>query len=163
MIEDTAEIQIKMNLVRFEARRTQNGVSAVTIYDLLNYKDHAPPPTRPNHLGRDSGRRGFRLAGTSKYRPQRNHFYPHANSAAQGISRFTTCVLQSCVEIPYRAIKTNITETLDVIVHMERRPGQRLVAGVLALRGFDAENDKYNFDFVYRHKDEGRNHQPANE
>jgi hypothetical protein len=30
----------------------------------------------------------------------------HANSAAQGISRFTTCVLQSGVDMPYRAIKT---------------------------------------------------------
>jgi len=56
----------------------------------------------------------------------------HANSTAQGISRFTTCVLQSGVEIPYRAIKTNIAESLDVVVHIERRPGQRLVAEVLS-------------------------------
>jgi pilus assembly protein CpaF len=36
LIEDTAEIQIqKPNVVRFEARREQNGVPAVTIRDLL--------------------------------------------------------------------------------------------------------------------------------
>jgi len=36
LIEDTAEIQIdKPNLVRFEARREQTGVPAVTIRDLL--------------------------------------------------------------------------------------------------------------------------------
>ena len=72
----------------------------------------------------------------------------HANSAAQGISRFTTCVLQSGIELPYVAIKTNIAESLDLIVQIERRPGQRRVAEVLALRGFDADLDKYNFDFV---------------
>ena len=76
----------------------------------------------------------------------------HANSAAQGISRFTTCVLQSGIEIPYIAVKTNIAESLDVIVHIERRPGQRRVAEVLALRGFDPDLDKYNFDFVYQYR-----------
>jgi len=36
LIEDTAEIQIqKPNVIRFEARREQNGLSAVTIRDLL--------------------------------------------------------------------------------------------------------------------------------
>src|SRR5216684_975833 len=36
LIEDTAEIQIqKPNVLRFEARREQNGISAVTIRDLL--------------------------------------------------------------------------------------------------------------------------------
>jgi len=71
--------------------------------------------------------------------------------------------LQSGVEIPYRAIKTNIAESLDVVVHIERRPGQRLVAEVLALRGFDSENDNYNFDFVYQHHIEGRHGQQSNE
>jgi len=47
----------------------------------------------------------------------------HANSAAQGISRFTTCVMQSGVEIPYRAITTNIADSLNLIVQLDRRPG----------------------------------------
>ena len=35
-IEDTAEIQIqKLNVLRFEARREQNGLSPVTMRDLL--------------------------------------------------------------------------------------------------------------------------------
>ena len=74
----------------------------------------------------------------------------HANSVAQGISRFTTCVLQSGVEMPYRAIKTNIADSLDVVVQIERRPRLRFVSEVLSLRGFDLENDKYDFDPVYQ-------------
>src|ERR1700688_876820 len=54
----------------------------------------------------------------------------HANSAAHGISRFTTCVLQSGIEMPYRAIKANIAESLNVVVQMERRPGARFISGV---------------------------------
>ena len=74
----------------------------------------------------------------------------HANSAAQGISRFTTCVLQSGVEIPYRAIKTNIAETLDVIVQIERRPGKRFISQVLEIRGYDLSTDQYDFHQVTR-------------
>jgi Flp pilus assembly CpaF family ATPase len=68
-------------------------------------------------------------------------------------------VLQSGIEIPYIAIKTNIAESLDVIVHTERRPGQRVVAEVLTLRGFDPDLDKYNFDFVYQYHAESRHRQ----
>ena len=46
LIEDTAELQLeKPNLVRFEARREQPGVPAVTIRDLLRLR-------RPSATGR---------------------------------------------------------------------------------------------------------------
>src|SRR4029077_10128327 len=73
----------------------------------------------------------------------------HANSAAQGISRFTTCVLQSGVEMPYRAIKTNIADSLNIIVQIERRPGKRFVSEVLEIRGYAAEIDHYDFHPSY--------------
>lgn len=55
----------------------------------------------------------------------------HANSAAKGISRFTTCVLQSGVQIPYGAIKSNVADSLNVIIQIERRPGARFVSEVI--------------------------------
>jgi pilus assembly protein CpaF len=72
----------------------------------------------------------------------------HANSAAQGISRFTTCVLQSGVEIPYAAIKGNIADSLNVIVQIDRRPGKRFVSEVLEIRGYDPVVDRYDFRAV---------------
>jgi hypothetical protein len=71
--------------------------------------------------------------------------------------------LQSGIEIPYIAVKTNIAESLDVIVRVERRPGQRRLAEVLALRGFDPDLDKSNLDFVYQYRAESRHGQPAPE
>jgi Flp pilus assembly CpaF family ATPase len=68
----------------------------------------------------------------------------HANSAPQGISRFTTCVLQSGVEMPYRAIKTNIADSLNIIIQIERRPGSRFVSEVLEIQGYDPEADRYD-------------------
>ena len=146
LVEDTAEIQIqKPNVLRFEARREQNGLAAVTIRDLLK----ATLRHRPDRiiLGEIRGGEAFDLLQLLNTGHSGTISTVHANSAAQGISRFTTCVLQSGIEIPYIAVKTNIAESLDVIVHIERRPGQRRVA--LALRGFNPDLDKFNFDFVY--------------
>jgi hypothetical protein len=55
----------------------------------------------------------------------------------QGISRFMTSVLQSGVDMPYRTIKTNIADSLDVLIQMERRPGMRIASEVSATRSSD--------------------------
>jgi len=151
LIEDTAEIQIqKENVLRFEARREQNGLPAVTIRDLLK----ATLRHRPDRiiLGEIRGGEAFDLLQLLNTGHSGTLSTVHANSAVQGISRFATCVLQSGVEIPYRAIKTNIAESLNIIVQIERRPGVRFVAEVLEIRTFDVENDKYDFNSVYQHR-----------
>jgi pilus assembly protein CpaF len=138
-------------------RREQNGLVAVTIRDLLK----ATLRHRPDRiiLGEIRAGEAFDLLQLLNTGHSGTISTVHANSAAQGISRFTTCVLQSGIEIPYIAIKTNIAESLDVVVHIERRPGQRIVAQVLALRSFDPDLDKYNFDFVYQYRGESRHGQ----
>ena len=56
LIEDTAEIQLHQeNLVRFEARREQNGTTAVSIRDLLK----TAPSAGPNSVGRNPVRRSI--------------------------------------------------------------------------------------------------------
>ncbi|MGH9683022.1 MAG: CpaF family protein [Candidatus Acidiferrales bacterium] len=148
LIEDTAEIQIqKENVLRFEARREQNGLPAVTIRDLLK----ATLRHRPDRiiLGEIRGGEAFDLLQLLNTGHSGTISTVHANSAAQGISRFTACVLQSGVEIPYRAIKTNIGDSLDIIVQIDRRPGRRFVSQVLEIRGYDAEGDRYALDEVY--------------
>lgn len=74
----------------------------------------------------------------------------HANSAAQGISRFTTCVLQSGVEIPYRAIKSNIAESLNVMIQIERLAGRRFVSEVLEIHHYNQQTDAYAFDAIFQ-------------
>src|SRR6266436_1964786 len=148
LIEDTAEIQIqKPNVVRFEARREQNGVPAVTIRDLLK----ATLRHRPDRIivGEIRGGEAFDLLQLLNTGHSGTISTVHANSAAQGISRFTTCVLQSGVEMPFRAIKTNIADSLDVVVQIERRPGTRFVSEVLQIRGYEPEADRYYLCQIY--------------
>ena len=152
LIEDTAEIQIlKENVLRFEARREQNALPAVTIRDLLK----ATLRHRPDRiiLGEIRGGEAFDLLQLLNTGHSGTISTVHANSAAQGISRFTTCVLQSGVEIPYRAIKTNIADSLNIVIQIGRRPGMRFVSEVLEIQGFDVQSDTYHFDSVYSRKD----------
>lgn len=148
IIEDTAEIQIqKPNLVRFEARREQSGIPAVTIRDLLK----ATLRHRPDRiiLGEIRGGEAFDLLQLLNTGHSGTLSTVHATSAQRGLSRFTSCVLQSGIELPYHAIKANIADSLNVIVHIERRPGQRFVSEVLELRGYDPDADGYDLKPIY--------------
>jgi pilus assembly protein CpaF len=153
LIEDTAEIQMAQpNLVRFEARQAQNGVPAVAIRDLLK----AALRHRPDRiiLGEIRGGEAFDLLQLLNTGHSGTLSTIHANSARQGLARFTSCVLQSGLDLPYRAIKTNIADSLNVVIQIERRPGHRFISEVLEINGYDPDADLYDFSAVYLAKRE---------
>lgn len=148
LIEDTSEIQLeKPNLVRFEARQAQPNLPAITIRDLLK----ASLRHRPDRiiLGEIRGGEAFDLLQLLNTGHSGTISTVHASSASQALSRFTSCVLQSGVELPYRAIKTNIADSLHVIVQLERRPGIRYVSEVFEIRGYSSETDHYDLFPVF--------------
>jgi pilus assembly protein CpaF len=153
VIEDTAEIQIiTPNLVRFEARRAQNDLPAVTIRDLLK----ASLRHRPDRilLGEIRGGEAFDLLQLLNTGHSGTLSTVHANSAQQALSRFTTCVLQSEMELPYRAIKSNIADSLNLLVQIERRPGRRFVSQVLEIVGYNPETDRYDLAPIFVREEE---------
>src|SRR3984893_14300821 len=148
LIEDTAEIQLaQSNLVRFEARREQNGVPAVSIRDLLK----ASLRHRPDRilLGEVRGSEAFDLLQLLNTGHAGTLSTVHASSAKQGLARFTSCVLQSGVELPYSAIKTNIADSLNVVIQIERRPGRRFISEVLEINNYDPDADLFDFCAIY--------------
>src|SRR5882762_5264116 len=148
LIEDTAEIQLShANLVRFEARQEQNAVRPVAIRDLLK----AALRHRPDRilLGEVRGGEAFELLQLLNTGHSGTLSTIHANSAKQGLARFTSCVLQSGIELPYRAIKTNIADSLNVIVQVERRPGRRYISEVLQINGYHPDGDVFDYGAVF--------------
>ena len=148
VIEDTAEIHLAhQNLVRFEARREQDGLAPVSIRDLLK----ASLRHRPDRilLGEIRGGEAFDLLQLLNTGHSGTLSTIHANSARQGLARFTSCVLQSGVDLPYRAIKTNIADSLNVVVHIERRPGRRYVSEILEISGYDPDADLFDCGAVF--------------
>jgi len=153
LIEDTAEIQlVQPNLVRFEARQAQNGLPAVAIRDLLK----AALRHRPDRiiLGEIRGGEAFDLLQLLNTGHSGTLSTIHANSAKQGLARFTSCVLQSGVELPYRAIKTNIADSLNVVIQVERRPGRRYISEVLEINSYDPDSDLFDYCAMYVHQGE---------
>ncbi len=148
LIEDTAEIQLgQPNLVRFEARQAQNGRPAVSIRDLLK----ASLRHRPDRivLGEIRGSEAFDLLQLLNTGHSGTLSTIHANSAKQGLSRFTSCVLQSGIELPYRAIKNNVGDSLNVVIQIERRPGFRFVSEVIEINYYDADRDSFELTPIY--------------
>jgi hypothetical protein len=144
LIEDTAEIQLShANLVRFEARRPDNGVPGIAIRDLLK----ATLRHRPDRilLGEIRGGEAFDLLQLLNTGHAGTLSTIHANSAKQGLVRFRSCVLQSGVELPYRAIKSNIADSLHVVIQIERRPGLRYISEVLEINSYDPDADLFDY------------------
>ena len=153
LIEDTSEIQMDQdNLVRFEARQPQSGFPAVSIRDLLK----AALRHRPDRiiLGEIRGGEAFDLLQLLNTGHSGSLSTVHATSAKQGLARFTSCVLQSGVDLPYRAIKTNIGDSLNVVVQLERRPGRRFVSEVVEINRYDPDLDEYDFGVIYQSRQE---------
>jgi pilus assembly protein CpaF len=153
LIEDTSEIHLAQdNFVRLEARQAQEDLPAITIRDLLK----ATLRHRPDRiiLGEIRGGEAFDLLQLLNTGHSGSLSTVHAASARQGLARFTSCVLQSGVDLPYRAIKTNVGDSVNVVVQIERRPGRRFVSEVIEIHGYDPDRDEYNSAVVFEcHKE----------
>ncbi|MGH9140240.1 MAG: CpaF family protein [Vicinamibacterales bacterium] len=143
VIEDTAELQVdKPNVVRFEARRAQRDLPAVTIRDLLR----ATLRHRPDRVivGEVRGGEAYDLLQALNTGHAGTLSTIHANSAEQALTRLASCVLQSGVELPYRAIRHQIADSIALVLHLGRSDGVRMVTELLRVTGYDSVNDRYN-------------------
>jgi pilus assembly protein CpaF len=150
LIEDTAEIQLNHpNLVRFEARREQPGIPAVTIRDLVC----AALRHRPDRilLGEMRGGEAFDLLQALNTGHSGSLSTIHANSAQQTLARLTNCVLQAGIELPYAAIRAQIAEAIQFALHVERWCNRRLASELLKIDRYDPAQDRYELTTLYRH------------
>jgi pilus assembly protein CpaF len=149
VIEDTAELRITHpNLVRFEARRAQPDLPAVTIRDLLR----ASLRHRPDRIivGEVWGGEAFDLLQTLNTGHSGSLSTIHANSAELALARFASCVLQSGIDLPYPAIRRLISESIDIVLHLERHRGLRTVSVAVRVTGYRSEVDRYELTTIQR-------------
>lgn len=142
VIEDTSELQIdKPNLVRLEARREQPGLPAVTMRSL----HRATLRLRPDRIILGEVRQGeaFDLLQALNTGHTGSLSTIHANSAELALSRFTNCILMSGIEMPYAAIRAGIADAVNLVVHIERRKGQRVVTEGLEIKRYLPAQDRY--------------------
>ena len=148
LIEDTAELQIdRPNLVRFEARRAQAHLPAVTIRELLR----ATLRHRPDRiiLGEVRGGEAFDLLQALNTGHAGSLSTIHANSAEQALARFASCVVQSGVELPYQAVRYQIAEAIDLVLHLGRHRGTRHVEELIHVERYDVGRDGYDHRVLF--------------
>lgn len=149
LIEDTAELQIdRANLVRFEARREQGHLPAVTIRELLR----ATLRHRPDRiiLGEVRGGEAYDLLQALNTGHAGSLSTIHANSADQALARFSSCVVQSGVELPYHAVRHQIADAIDMVLHLGRHSGARVTEDVIRVAQYDASRDHYDTISLFR-------------
>ena len=142
VIEDTAEVHLRQpNLVRFEARREQPDVPAITIRDLLK----TTLRHRPDRIivGEVRGGEAIDLLQALNTGHAGSLSTIHANSADQALNRFASCVVQGEVDLPYRAVRRQIAETVRYVLHLGRKDGRRAAEQLLVLTRYDSDRDEY--------------------
>jgi pilus assembly protein CpaF len=147
-IEDTAELRLTApNLFRFEARRAQPGIAAVGIRDLLK----SSLRHRPDRIivGEVRGGEAWDLVQAINTGHAGSLSTIHANSARQALSRLATLALQVDVDIPYRAIQSEIGDLINLVVHAERRSGGRRVCQIMRVEGFVPDSNRYQANMLY--------------
>ena len=154
LIEETSEIRIdKPNLVRFEARRLQQPLGqeaplpAVTIADLLR----ATLRHRPDRIlvGEVRGAEAFDLLQALNTGHQGAISTIHANSASQALARFAHCVVAANVGLPHRSTREAIALAIDLVVHIDRKAGARVVTDALRVAGYNAVTDQFELDRLW--------------
>lgn len=142
VVEETAELRLALpNVLRLEARRAQADRPAVTVRDLLR----ATLRHRPDRIlvGEVRGGEAFDLLQALNTGHAGSLCTIHASSAHQALSRFTSCVLQAGVDLPYAAVRHQIGEGVQVIVHMTREHGRRTAAECVRVTGYQPTDDSF--------------------
>jgi pilus assembly protein CpaF len=152
IIEDTAEIRIdKPNLVRFEAKRPRPGYEGTSIRQLLK----AALRHRPDRIVVGEIRDGaaYDLLQALNTGHSGSMSTVHADSAEGALARFASLVLESGVQMPFPAIKANISTALHFLVHIERRGGHRYLAQILRIHSYNPDLDRYELETLYARED----------
>ena len=73
----------------------------------------------------------------------------HANSAEQALARFSSCVVQSGIELPYQAVRYQIADAIDLVLHLGRHDGSRVVRELIRVGRYDVSRDRYERDELF--------------
>jgi len=147
VIEDTPELQIrKPNIVPAQSV-TDTSKKPVTFDDLL--KDALR--MRPDRiiLGEVRGIEARTLLDSFNTGHAGSLATIHANSAEKALRRFANLVMRSHAQSTFSDTEAEIGEAVDLVIHVERQPGQRIVREVLAIRGYDRDAKRFLTERVF--------------
>ena len=150
VIEDSAELQIKQvtNIVRMECRNANvQGRGGVDMAQLVK----ASLRMRPDRIiiGEVRGAEVFDMINAMNTGHSGSLSTGHANSISGMLKRLESMFLQAA-DVPVDAIRNQISEGIDIIIHMSRmKDGRRKVVEIAELRGI--KDGLIETGTIYRH------------
>jgi pilus assembly protein CpaF len=160
-IEDAVELQLhQRHVVRLESRPPNiEGRGEVTIRDLVRNALRM----RPDRIivGEVRGAEALDMLQAMNTGHEGSLSTVHSNTPRDALARVETMVLMSGVDLPTRAIREQISSSLDLIVHISRlRDGSRRVTQITEVVGMEGETitlqDLFAFDYSAGIDESGR-------
>ena len=151
-IEDTLELRIEhSNCVRFEARGLATG--AVTIRDLVRHALRH----RPDHIvvGEVRGGEAADLLQALNTGHGGSLTTVHANNAESALSRLASCAMQGGGKLPWEVTCRGVVDGIAMVIHMTRRDGRRFVEEALRVEGYDAPQNRWLVEPIWREHNDG--------
>ncbi len=147
VIEDTSELRIqKPNVLAVECQ-TDTFKARISFDDLLK----SALRWRPDRiiLGEVRGIEARTLLDSFNTGHSGSLATIHANSAEKALHRFANLVIRSHPQTTFTDTEAEIGDAVDFVVHIERKPGRRVIREVLALRGYDRDAKRFLFEPVF--------------
>lgn len=150
VIEDSAELQINQidNIVRLECRNANvQGKGEIDMAQLVK----ASLRMRPDRIiiGEVRGKEVMDMIQAMNTGHDGSLSTGHANNIEGMLKRLETMFLQAA-ELPVEAIRSQITEGIDIMIHMSRmQDGSRKVMEIAELDGM--KNGQININSLYRY------------
>ncbi|UGY13395.1 Flp pilus assembly complex ATPase component TadA [Bradyrhizobium septentrionale] len=154
-IEDAAELQLQQpHVISLETRPPSlEGTGQVTQRDLL----WNALRMRPDRIvvGEVRGAEAFDMLQAMNTGHDGSISTVHANSTRDALTRVENMVQMGQVNLPSRAIRTQIVAALDIIVQVERmRDGQRRIVQISEVVGLEGEVITTNDIAMFEYKEE---------
>lgn len=139
-VEDAVELTLQLpNLVRLESRPANSeGAGEVFIRDLVRNSLRM----RPNRIvvGEVRGSETIDMLQAMNTGHEGSLSTVHANSPRDALRRLETMVLLGGTELPLRAVREQVSSSIDLIVHLMRDArGRRFVTTITEVVGMESE------------------------
>ena len=150
VIEDSAELQIKghSNVIRLECKAANSqGIGEITMTDLIKTSLRM----RPERIivGEVRGKEVADMINANNTGHDGSISTGHGNSVKGMIKRLEAMFLQA-TDFPMAAIRAQITEGIDIFVHLQRMPDRsRKVVEITEICGFSGDEYILNPLFSY--------------
>lgn len=140
-VEDAAELQLNQpHVIRLESRPVNiEGQGLVSVRDLVRNALRMRPDRIVVGEVRDGAALDMLQAMNTGHDGSLTTL--HANSPKDALIRLENLVLLAGIDLPLRAIREQIVEALDLVIHQSRlRDGSRRVVAISEITGIDTES-----------------------